>query len=169
MEIFNQDHEERKPEFEPIRGSIFLAFKILFIFLIFDGLYFVLFTILNLGIEMPFDLHHHTSTLFVLVLAIKNLFQLFLLLFLILGWSNNIYLLDKKHITKKSGIFSIKEEVYHFDNIRSISVDQSFFGKYFKYGNITLKTSASGGYQGDVIMMGISNPQKYEKLLKENF
>jgi len=37
------------------------------------------------------------------------------------------------------------------------------------YGNITLKTSASGGFQGDIIMMGISNPQKYEKLLKENF
>lgn len=170
MEIFNQNPKEQRPEPEPIRGSIFLlAFKILFTFLIFDGLYFILFTILNLGIELPFDLHHHTSTLFVLVLVIKNLFQLLLLLFLILTWSNNIYLLDKKHITKKSGFFSIKEEVYHFDNIRSISVSQGVFEKIFNFGDIILKISASGGYQENFTITGISNPVKYEKILKSYF
>ncbi len=95
--------------------------------------------------------------------------QLFLILNVTLSWANSAYYLAGKHIIRRNGILHVEEDVFHFDNIRSISVNQSFFGKIFNYGDISLKTSASGGYQGDVIMTEISNPKKYEEILREYF
>lgn len=62
-----------------------------------------------------------------------------------------------------------KEEVFHFDNIRAITVNQSWFGKLFNYGDIELKTSASGGCQEALVLVSINNPHKYEAHLKTLF
>ncbi len=67
------------------------------------------------------------------------------------------------------GIMSAKEEVVLVDNIRSISVTQSFLGKLLNYGDITLRTSVSGGDQGDVILRQIDSPSKYEEIIKKLF
>lgn len=168
-----EDHskdEDVKPEIEPIRGStVILISKLMAILLFFEFIYAVVDYIVTLGIPLPFDLHHHVSLALFIVQAIKISFQLYLIANVTLSWANNTYFLAGKHIIKRTGILHAEEDVFHFDNIRSISINQSFFGKICNYGDITLKTSASGGYQGDVVMMGISNPKKYEEILNKFF
>ena len=98
--------------------------------------------------------------LFVEVLFIVNI---------TLSWANNTYYLTQKHIIQRRGILHVEEDVFHFDNIRSISINQSILGKIFNYGDIILKTSASGGYQGDVVMIGISDPKRYKEIITKYF
>ena len=170
MKIHNHNHEERKHELEPIRGSIIiLVAKLATVLLLFDLLYVGLYYLLTLSFALPFDLHHHISLLLLVIFFLKLLMQLFLILNVTLSWANSAYYLAGKHIIRRNGILHVEEDVFHFDNIRSISVNQSFFGKIFNYGDISLKTSASGVYEGDVIMTEISNPKKYEEILREYF
>jgi len=174
MEVYNKNHDERnhedKPIIEPIRGSLFiLTSKILVILLLFDFLYIALFYVLNLGVILPFDLHHHLAVLFIIGQLLKIGLQVGLVLNVVLSWAGNVHHLTNQHIIKRTGIFNVNEEIYHYENIRSISINQSFMGKLFSYGDITLKTSASGGYQGDIVIVGVDNPKKYEEILKTFF
>lgn len=164
--------EKALPEhdLEPIRESIFMLGAKLFVLLfLFEGIYTGFFVLLNLVFNLPLDWHHHASVILILLNITKVLLELLFILFLLSEWSSTIYFITTKHIIKRVGILSNKEEVYHFDNIRSISVQQSFLGKLFNYGDIILKTSASGGYQDDVSLSGIDNPHKYETILKNLF
>lgn len=97
------------------------------------------------------------------------LIQLYLIVYVTLAWASNAYYLAGKHLIRRKGIVHAQEDVFHYDNIRSISVNQSFFGKMFNYGDITIKTSASGGYQGDIVMTEIADPKRYEAMLRESF
>ena len=159
-----------KVGFEPIRGSIVvLVTKLAAVLLIFEVAYAIADYIVTLGIPLPFDLHHHISLVLFIVQAVKIVLQLYLIVDVTLSWANSTYILAGKHIIRRRGILHVEEDVFHFDNIRSISINQSFLGKLFNYGDITLKTSASGGYQGDVVMVGIANPKKYEEILNKYF
>ncbi len=169
MEMNSQKHDENyAPEF--IRGSIaILTIKFLLILFLPDALYGFAFYVFTLGIALPFDLHHHLSVLFFLLQIVKNLVQMGLFLKVVLLWANNVYCLTEKHIVKRTGIFSTSEEIYQYSNIRSVMINQSFIGKLLNYGDIYLKTSASGGYQGDIVISGIENPKKYKTILEKNF
>ena len=174
MELFNNRRVEKKTEEEhvgePVRGSsIVLVIKVLLVLILFDGMYSFIYYILSLGISLPFDLHHHTAILLLIMQLGKILLQLVLLLHVVLSWANNLYFLTDEHIIKRSGFFKVQEEIFHYKNIRSISIHQSWIGKLCNYGDILLKTSASGGYQDDIILSGIANPQKYREILKKYF
>ena len=157
-------------ELEPIRGSLIMfAFRLLLLLILFETIYALVFGVLQIGLNLPIEWHHHTSVGLLIFNGVKVVIELILILYLLLQWTGSRYFITPKHIIKQTGILKEKEEVYHFDNIRSISVEQSFLGKVFDYGDITLKTSASGGYQDDVVLSGIDNPHKYETILKELF
>lgn len=168
MQIYNQHHEGGKCEHAPIRGSIvILVVKLLVTLLFFELIYAAAYYILSLGIPLPFDLHHHVALVLLGLEIIKILTQVLLILNVTLSWANNVYYIDGKHLVKRTGIINIKEDMYEFDTVRSMTVDQSWFGRIFHYGDITLKTSASGGYQVIVAIAGIQNPQKYEQMIKQ--
>src|SRR5574338_548384 len=165
MELFNRRRIEIKDKreyvAEPIRGSIaMLVIKVLLVLVLFDGVYSVIYYILNLGIGLPFDLHHHTAILLLIIQLGKITLQFILLLHVVLSWANNLYFLTDEHIIKRIGFIKVQEEIFHYENIRSITVHQSWLGKLFHWGDILLKISASGGFQDDVILSGIANPQK---------
>lgn len=168
MEIYNQHHEEGKCEHAPIRGSIFfLAIKLLVILLLFDVIYGVVYYILTLGIALPLDSHHHISILIFVLDVVKVITQVVLIINVSLSWANNIYFINGKHLIKRTGFINTEEDMYEFNTVRSVTVNQSWLGKIFHYGDISLKTSASGGYQVIVTISGITDPQKYEKTIKE--
>ena len=170
MEIFNQHHEEGDCEHAPIRGSIFiLVAKLLIILLLFELIYGGIYYVLTLGILLPFDLHHHVALVIFVLEILKILTQFFLIFNITLAWANNVFYINGqgKHLIKRTGIISVKEDVYEFDTVRSLTVDQSWIGRIFHFGNVTLKTSASGGYQAILTIAGIQNPQKYEQMIKE--
>ncbi|MCL6096610.1 MAG: PH domain-containing protein [Patescibacteria group bacterium] len=170
MEIYNQRREEQKHELEPIRGSIvILTARLATALVLFEALHVIAYYILNLGIPLPFGLHRQVAQV-LLVLDILKLFaELYFIVNITLSWVNNTYYLTDKHLIQRRGIFRAEEDVFHFDNIRSISISQSIIGKILNYGDIILKTSASGGYQGDVVMSGVANPKKYEDIISKYF
>lgn len=164
------NHEEGTCEHAPIRGSIFiLVAKLLVTLLLFESIYVVVYYFLFLGIPLPFDLHHHVAVVVLVIAAFKILIQVFLILNVTLAWANNVYYMngEGKHLIKRTGIINIKEDVYEFNTVRSLTVNQSWLGRIFHYGDVELKTSASGGYQVIVSINGIQNPQKYEEMIKQ--
>ena len=170
MEIFNSKQKEQKHELEPVRGSTFILItKIAAVLFLFEALYGVIYYILSLGIPLPFDLHHHVAEVLLVFGILKLFVEVLFIVNVTLSWANTSYFLTEKHLIQRKGILHVEEDIFHFNNIRSISINQSIFGKIFKYGDIMLKTSASGGYQGDVSMTGIANPEKYEKMISNYF
>lgn len=164
--------EKNIPEhdLEPIRSSVaILAMKLLVLLFMFEVSYAGLFYFLNIFFNLPLEWHHHSSIIMLGINGIKVGLELLFILYLFFQWAGTTYYLTKKHIIKRVGIISSREEVFHFDNIRSIAVNQSFLGKLFNYGDIELKTSASGGYQAALILASIDNPHKFETLLKTLF
>ncbi len=165
-----EDHNDLTTQKIYIRGSIILLFfRILLLTILFDFFYLLVAVLLNLTFEIPFDWHHHISLGLLIALLVQILLKSGIMFFLVLNWMSNTYILDLKHVIRKHGIFSNDEEIYRFDIVRSISINQSLMGKFFNYGSILLKTSASGGYQGDIEITEIDNPKNYEELLRKNF
>ena len=137
--------------------------------MLFDILYLSATVLLNLTFEIPYEWHHHISLGLLITLGTQILVKAGIMFYLVMNWMSNTYILNSKHVVKKHGIFSNGEEIYRFDTVRSISIQQSFMGKFFNYGSILLKTSASGGYQGDIEISEIDNPKNYEEQLKKSF
>lgn len=168
MKKYIQNHEEGECEHAPIRGSytIYVA-KLLLALVLFELIYTVIFYFLTLGYPLPFDLHHHISIVIFVFEILKVFIQVFLILYVTLSWTNSIYYISGKHLIKRTGILSTEEDIYEFDTVRSVAVNQTFLGRLLHYGDIALKTSASGGYQVIVTITGIQNPHKYEQMIKE--
>ena len=163
-----QNHEEGECEHAPIRGSfVILVAKLLVTFLLFELIYAAIYYFLTLGFALPFNLHHHIAILILVLEILKVIMQTFFTLYVSLSWTSNVYHINGKHLVKRTGIFNSEEDIYEFDTVRSVAVNQSWLGRLFHYGDITLKTSASGGYQVIVTMDGVSNPQKYEQTIKQ--
>lgn len=170
MELYNKHHEEGQCEYAPIRGSIFiLGGKILVVLLLFELLYGAVSYFFTLGIPLPFDLHHHVSLILFFLIILKIIIQVFLIVNVTLSWANNIYFINGggKYLIKRTGILNTKEDAYDLATIRSLAVSQSWLGRIFHYGDVTLKASASGGYQAILTIVGIQDPQKYEQMIKQ--
>lgn len=172
MKKLRQRHEEGDCEHTPIRGSMaILIAKLLttlFIFeLLFGAVYYLLFLIL--GIPISSGPHHHVALAILVIETFKIVFQGFLVLRIALSWATYSYFIDgtRRHLVKRSGIIYTREDIFEFNTVRSISVYQSWLGRLLRYGDVTLKTSASGGYQAILTIAGIHDPKKYEKMIKE--
>ncbi len=168
-EVYNSsNHEEEQCEHTPIRGSIiFLVSKLLVILLMFELIYGGAFYVLSLGIPLPFDLHHHVSVVLFVLEIVKIVTQVFLILNVSLSWANSVYFISGKHLIKRTGVLKTQEDIYEFETVRTVALNQSWLGKIFDYGDISLKTSASGGYQVIVTIAGVRNPRKYEQMIKD--
>ena len=157
----------KKCTVEPIRGSVFiLAIKFVLLILIFNGLYAVAYFLLNLGFPLPFNLHYYLAIVFLVLFAVNIAFQTYVVLLVSLQWANNVYYLTDTELVKRKGIINIHEETYKFDSIRSLSINRPLFGKVFGYADLSI-TVVSRGEEKDLLIVGISNPYKYEKMLRE--
>ncbi len=173
MELYNRKielkgHEDGSCKHVSMRGSIIVfIMKLLTLLLLFELTYLGVYYIFTLGIPLPLDLHHHAMLSLFFLAILKILTQAYIILHVTLDWANNAYYIEGKHLIKNSGIINIEEESYDLTTVRSVIVNQSWLGRIFHYGDVTLKTSASGGYQVIVTMGGIQNPQDHERMIKQ--
>ena len=65
-------------------------------------------------------------------------------------------------VVLKSGIFRRDEKVTVLTRVLSVTVKQSFLGRIFNYGNITVDVMG----QWDIDMRGIKNPRKAKEYLE---
>ena len=84
-----------------------------------------------------------------------------LLVALIVAKSFNAKIL-KDRITVRDGVFNKTNNEYPLVGVTSISIDQPFFGRIFKYGNVTV--SLAGGKT--VYLNGVKRPFEIKQYLE---
>ena len=159
---------------EPIRESVVLfVIKIASILIITDLVYAVLnFIFLKaffLNHELPFNIHNLTAYILTFLHLVKTALQIWGVSTIVFRWIGNSYYITEKHLVHREGILNCLEKIYDLDIVRSISIQQSWFGKVFRYGSVNIEISASGGYTDQVTLNGVSNPQQYESMLRKHF
>jgi len=167
------DSEARTVITEPIRESLVLfVIKIASILIIADLVYailnFVLLQAFFLNHELPFQMHSLAPYILTFLHLVKTTLQVWGISAIVFRWVGNTYHITDKHLVHHEGIINCIEKIYDMDIIRSISIQQSWLGKIFKYGTVNIEISASGGYTDQVTLGGVSNPQQYEKMLRRH-
>ncbi len=158
--------EQKNHTFEPIRGSVsVLIIKLFSVMFIIDTIYSII-SIFVFDIQLLQQFHYQLATILFIAHFFKNIFSLYLVIMVVLSWISRVYFLTDKQLISRDGIINIKEKIYDLKIIRSVTVDQGLFGKLFNYGDITITTSASGGYNDEISLISISQPEKYREVLK---
>ena len=159
---------------EPIRESVVLfVIKIAIVLIITDLVYavlnFVLLRAFFLNHELPFNIHDMTAYILTLLHVAKTAFQVWGISSIVFRWVGNSYHITDKYLVHHEGIINCIEKIYDMDIIRSISIQQLWLGKVFRYGSVNIEISASGGYTDQITLNGVTNPQQYEKMLRRHF
>ena len=159
---------------EPIRGSVIIMVLQLIILLVFTDLIYILINVFlmrvyYLKLTLPFDLHHKILLLLAFLHIVKSIVQIYSILVIVFRWIGRSYYIVDKKLIKRQGLFSVKEKIFDLNNIRSVTVNQSFLGKLLQFGDVVIETSASGGYMDKIILAAISNPQRFESRLRQCF
>lgn len=165
--------EKKKPSAKklgPIRGSILLLISKLVLTVVFlDTIYYFLFYFLSIWFDVPLEWQDSISMSLLTTQFVIDLIQIGLIMYFILNWSHTTYYIDGQHLIKHSGVLNTEEDVYDLATVRSVEVHQSLAGRALNFGDLILKTSASGGYQVVVILKGVSKPIHWEREIKNYF
>lgn len=68
-----------------------------------------------------------------------------------------------QRVIKKSGVFSKKERQFVFTSVVSVSVDQSFWGRIFNYGDVRVDLIG----KGIITANGISRPNELKAFVEQ--
>lgn len=125
-------------EFSPIRQSpIILISKILIAELLINSIYFfprllkVYFDdVINQ--ELYFYLNGASIVLYLLVILV----QLAAITYIVIEWSNNLFIVKDNEIVHRRGVFSFKEDSYSLRNVEAFMLDQTFIGRILNFGTI---------------------------------
>jgi uncharacterized membrane protein YdbT with pleckstrin-like domain len=121
-----------------VRLSIsFLVIRILFADLLTTIVLFALYSLLfsaNTYTEVQFFRPEYTIFSFILLTLIESFFTIFV----VVQWINEYYEISPYEVTHKRGIFFKKQDRYSLQNIKQVTLHQTFFGKMFNYGTINL-------------------------------
>ena len=158
--------KDNHAEFEPIRGSVTILVIKLFLILFFIDVAHSLLSIFLFDLPLLKGVHYQLVTVMFFTHTIKNIIEIYFVIWIVLNWISSVYYLTEKNIIKRTGIFQTNEQIYDLKKIRSVEVNQGFIGKLLNYGDITIQTSASGGYQHEIYLTGIANPEKYREIFK---
>lgn len=169
-----RDTDNRTVVTEPIRESLVLfIIKIASVLIVTDLVYtvlnFVLLRAFFLNHELPFNIHDLTAYILTILHLAKTALQVWGISAIVFRWVGNSYHITQKHLMHHKGIMNCIEKIYDLNIVRSVSTQQSWLGKIFRYGTVNIEISASGGYTDQVTLSGVSNPQQYEKMLRRHF
>ena len=136
---------------EPIRESLVvfiikIASVLIFIDLFYVVLNFVLLRAFFLNHELPFNIHDQTAYILTFFHFVKTVLQVWGISAIVFRWIGNSYHITDKHIVHHQGVLNCIEKIYDLDIVRSISIQQSWLGKIFRFGTVNIEISASGGY-----------------------
>ena len=147
-------------------SAVLLAARVIFAFLAIETplLYFYLFSFFT---ELGLSIQYQRSYIILFSSLLKFILQIYYVVYVVLSWvKNNFYITEDKLVHCK-GILTVDEEIYDISSIRSVKSHQSLVGRIFNYGNVVVEVSASGGFHKDILLRGIVNPKKYERILNE--
>ncbi len=155
---------------EPVRKSIFLLLAKLFALIFITDFLYTFLLFMTLQEEVTFEWHHHITLGLLFIQILKSVIQILGVLAIIFSWIQDVYFIypqERKLITEK-GLLNGKKNIYDLKNMREIIVKQGVMGKLFRFGDIVISTSASGGYNHMITLDKVHNPHKVENLLKSS-
>lgn len=151
---------------EPVRSSILiLILRLFFVMFIVDAIYSVA-EIYFLDLDTSFEIHRFIINTMFVTHIIKNIMLIYFVLSIVTKWISNLCYITETYLIKHEGILNIKEKMVDLKNLRSVSINQGFFGRLFHYGSITLTTSASGGYTEEIYLSEVDRPEKYKEFFQ---
>ena len=147
-------------------SAVLLGARVVFAFLAVELLYYVFIYFLFFT-EIGLSVQYQRSYIILFSSLLKFILQTYYVVYVVLAWvKNNFYITEDKLVHCK-GILTVDEEIYDISSIKSVKSHQSLIGRIFNYGNVIVEVSASGGYHKDILLRGIVNPKKYERILNE--
>ncbi len=151
-------------------SPILFVIKLIAVILVTDAAYSLLSAFLlgliARGMELPFDLHHHTAILLMVLALVKTVFQIWIIIRIAVKWTTSAFSITETHLIKHEGFFTNQQTIYDRNLIRSVMIHQSLLGRLLRYGTIIIDFSASGGYIDSVALTGIPKPQQIEQFLR---
>lgn len=153
------------PPIEPIeRSKAVLVLQLFLALLVLDVFYAVInWLLLSYA---PEDLRTVASTVMLVVQLLKLGAMVYIVLYLILGWTNTHYYLAGHYLVKKEGVINTSEKTYELRYLRSVVVKQSWIGQMLNYGDMELLISEAG-LRDDVRILFVANPRRYEQIFKQ--
>lgn len=133
------------------KAPVLLAMRVLTVFFGLEAIYIFLRVITPITEGGPsFD----SFEAFLIVAAL----QLSLVIWLILHWTFETYEIHKDDLHHNKGILFRHEETYPFNNMQSITCDQSPLGRIYHYGNIRLFIPTLGH---ELVLTQIPHPHHF--------
>jgi len=144
-----------------------LALRIFFFCFLVETAYALLLLLL---IGTPFGEQYALGSLTLLwaVHTLKFIFEISVLLRIVAGALTTRYYLGANKLIIYSGVFDQYEQVYDLTQLKNILVMQDWLGRHLKYGDLRL-TLTSSGFKEEVMLTGLNDPRKYERLLREQY
>lgn len=153
---------EANPVLEHLQPSVLvIVLKLLITLFVLDTVY--SFLVLGfLGLNNVHQWHNTYILLLWLANTVKYVFISVLVVRLFADWAGNAYYLAGHHLVERIGLINTTETTYEMSQIKSIIVQQSWFGHRFNFGTIRL-TFAGAGKDQSVIIRDVTNPNEYKK------
>ena len=161
------EEKEIQKSLHHVHDSAFLlATRVVFVLLIVElvyyfFIYFLFFT------EMGQSIQYQRNYIILFSSLFKFVMQTYYAVYVVLSCVTNNYYITEDKIVHCRGIINIDEDIYDISSIRTVKSHQNFLGRIFNYGNVIVEVSASGGYHKEILLGGIVNPKKYERILNE--
>lgn len=105
------------------------------------------------------------AVIFLISITIVFAIGWFSIIIIALQWVSKEYFMTETHLICYAGIFSLTENIYELQHIKSVKLRQSMWGKIFHYGDVTVSFAASG-YNETLVCKNIADPKIYERILK---
>lgn len=106
------------------------------------------------GLILSYD-----SSFFLILVFLKIFFNIYI----VMAWINEYYEIYPNVVIHRSGFIFRKEEEHPFAQMRSVKIEQGFFGKIFGFGTIYLY---NWYLKTDTSLYLIHNPVKYFDIIK---
>lgn len=148
---------------EPIRRSVvLLGARIFLVLFIADSIYGLLLAALAFG-YIPANLVSSYAVLLWIIHTLKSFLIIYLILYLVLKWISTIYYISEEHLIRQRGVLNIKENLYQLQDIEAVSMNQSWLGRLFNFGDVHI-TFMIARQKEEVELYATNSPQKYERL-----
>jgi len=151
---------------EPIRRNIvILGIRMFLVIFLADTLYAGLLMVMAFG-YLPSEWSISYVVLLWIVHTVKNILLTYLLISLVIGWISTLYFVAAGHLIRQRGVLHIKESVFQLTDIESVMLNQSWLGRIFDFGDVTI-TFVVARQREEVILYAINHPQRYEQLFSQ--
>lgn len=147
----------------PIRRNVLiLAVRLFLVLFIADTIYAALLMATVLG-YVATDLTTSYTVFLWAAHTVKNIVLTYLLIALVTNWISTLYFVSGGHLIRQRGVLRIKETVFQLTDIETVATNQSWLGRIFDFGDVTI-TFSIARQREEVKLYAINNPHRYEQL-----